>query len=58
MFISSWVESISQSDLLNRPLGLSPSILIPHVTHIKKSILELREMWIGDGENKRIYEAE
>ena len=56
------MESISQSDLLNRPLGLSPSIFLPYISDIKMSItarlMDLREMWIADGKIQRRYEAE
>jgi hypothetical protein len=56
------VESISQSDALNRPLGLSPSISLTYISDIKMFItarlMDLREMWIADGEIQRRYAEE
>ena len=56
------MESISQSDVLSRPLGVSPSISLPYTFDIKMSIaaspMNLREMWIADGEIQRRYAEE
>jgi hypothetical protein len=48
------VESISQSDILNRPLGLTPSNCLYFIYDVKMSVTArlkvVREMWIADGE--------